>query len=321
MIDLRVEYEAATTERRRAEIESEILVEIRRSAPELLNTKVPRAAIAAMLGVREGPVEERRYLILRGELAEPLWSLLDHGDMTLHTAVELLRRAKSLKVHPETTHSALKRAIEEYYALPFARSLANGKVTRHASPERRGRPPIADNRKPPRRTPERPPVPPVSSPEEYVPELPEPTAAGNNVDFWRQMRATCTDYARSRLPGIEYEQIEPHLRGLEADLKTAFEQFYEAVRRVGRTPSLRVEITRRQVADACRALTIDPPRDMQRIPPQFFETAKRQFKRLAREYHPDTSSGGEATRPRYDAVVAAWRTLQQFKEDAGSTRA
>jgi hypothetical protein len=320
MTELRTDYDAATTERRRAEIETEILVEIRRSTPELLGSHVPRAAIADVLGVREGPVEERRYLVLRGELAEPLWSLIDEGDMTLHTAVELLRRAKSIKVHPETTHSALKRAIAEYYALPYARSLANGKVTRHGTPERRGRPQVTENKKVPRKPPERPPTAPASV-ETHVRELPEPTASGSNVDFWRQMRATCTDYARSRLPEVEYEQIEPHLRGLEADLKTAFEQFYEAVRRVGRTPSLRVEITRRQFTDACRALTLDPPRDIQRIPPQFFETARRQFKRLAREYHPDTSSGGEATRSRYEAVVAAWRTLQQFKDDTGSQRA
>jgi len=300
---LQEQHAAAQTDRERATIESNVLMEIRRIHNGLLPDS-PRAMIARALDVSPYVIEHRRALLIVGDLADPLWELVD-GDLTLGAAVDLVRRAKHVRIPPETTAHALRRAIAEYYALPITRSLPNGKVTRHAStaeqrigrpPGRRSTPKPEAQRPQPRRAPEQRTAPSVSA-----------------DDFWKHLRSMCSEYARSRLPDHSDEQIDADLRILETDLKVVFEQFGDRVRNKLRDTPLTVVVARRQLTEACRVLLLDPPRDMQKPPPVFFEKAKRQFKVLAREYHPDTSTGGEATRPQFESVMNAWNVLQQFQ--------
>jgi hypothetical protein len=307
--ELREQHAAAQTERERAGIESNVLTEIRRLHNGLLPDS-PRTLIARVLEVSPYVIEHRRALLMVGDLADPLWELLD-ADLTLRAATDLVRRAKHVRVPPETTASALRRAIAEYYALPITRALPNGKLTRHASTaeQRIGRPPGR------RSTPK------PEAPKAQPRRAPEPRAipSVSADDFWKHLRGMCAEYARSRLPDHSDEQIDADLRILETDLKVVFEQFTDRVRNKLRDTPLTVVVARRQLTESCRVLLLDPPRDMQKPPPAFFEKAKRQFKVLAREYHPDTSTGGEATRPQFESVMNAWNVLQQFQRQLQAT--
>ena len=294
--DLRTLHAAAATQREMATVESEVWMEHRRDARDRAEDPGnPAPAIARFLNVPLYVVDARRRLLLAGDLADPLWGLLE-GDLTLATAVRLLRCAQTRRVPPETLSQSLRRAIAEYYALPLQRHLGNGKVSRHGPqrPRGTGRTSGRTAREHPKRV------------------APDPKPSGDG-DFWKNLRSMCSEYARSRLPDHSDEQVDADLRILEADLKVVFEQFTDRVRNKLRDTPLTVVVARRQLTEACRVLLLDPPKDRQKPPPAFFEKAKRQFKVLAREYHPDTSTGGEATRPQFESVMNAWNVLQQFQ--------
>ena len=292
--DLRTLHAAAATQREMATVESEVWMEHRRDARDRAEDPGnPAPAIARFLNVPLYVVDARRRLLLAGDLADPLWGLLE-GDLTLATAVRLLRCAQTRRVPPERLSQSLRRAIAEYYALPEQRRLDNGKVSRRGPQRPRGQ--AKKDRPQP------------DKPREV--KKPEEPAGG---DFWKHLRSMCSEYARSRLPDHSDEQVDADLRILEADLKVVFEQFTDRVRNKLRDTPLTVVVARRQLTEACRVLLLDPPKDRQKPPPAFFEKAKRQFKVLAREYHPDTSTGGEATRPQFESVMNAWNVLQQFQ--------
>lgn len=314
--EARKNHEASTTERQRAEIEAVFLADLRRFSPDLLAGKPYSAVVAHLLGLPMGAVRNRQHLTSLGDVTDPLWDLIDNGDLTISTAVLLVRRAKEIKVSPETTAAAVRRAIAEYYARPFSKSLSSGKVIRFngVSPKAPGSPvpPLAPARRQNKPPPE---------PERHVPDAPKPAAQPaaaatqpQQDDLWARIREMCADYARKRLPDYEAEQIAPELQRLDTDLKIVFEQFADRIRTKRRETPLKVVITRRQVTEACRTLLIDPPKEVTKIPASFFLKAHRQFKILAREYHPDTNGGGEAARPRFEAVMASWRVLQTFQE-------
>jgi hypothetical protein len=86
---------------------------------------------------------------------------------------------------------------------------------------------------------------------------------------------------------------------------------------MSRQTPLNVALIRRQVREACRVLHVDPPLRLTAVPARFFDQAKRQFRSLARTYHTDTS-GTDATRPQFEAVMEAWNVIQQFRDSLGA---
>jgi hypothetical protein len=296
---LRAEIAAAKTQREIAAVEAAAWLELRSYARDT-GTEIgpPREAIGtffASASIRA--VEDRRALFMTGDLAEPLWPLLE-ADLTLTTAVLLIREAKAIRIPPETLPAALRRAIAEYYSRPYQRELGGGKVTRFTTPT--GSPGAPGRPSRPRRA------------SNGSASRKHSMASGMDVpsDFWKDLRSMCLEYATRRLPGHMPEDIEDAVRTLETDVKVAFEQYTARLRRA--QDPMRTVLSRRHIAEACRVLLIDPPKSLANVPRDYQTKAQGQFKRLAREYHPDTHGGSESTRRQYEAVVAAWNTLREF---------
>lgn len=296
---LRSDHEAAKTHRELATVEAAIWLELRRDSRETgIDIGHPRDALGKFLSaVSMRAIEDRRSLFITGDLADPLWSLVEQ-DLSLATAVHLMRKAKAVRIPPETMSAALRRTIAEYYARPYQRDLGNGKVARFTTPQRGVG------------APGRPSRPRGASNGSGSSDRQRSFGMDVPSDFWKTLRDMSAEYAARRLPGSSPGDIEEDVRALEIDVKVAFEQFTARIRR-SQTP-MRVVLSRRQITEACRVLLVDPPRSLTDVPAAFRSKAQLQFKRLAREYHPDTHGGSQATRPQYEAVVAAWNILREF---------
>jgi hypothetical protein len=113
------------------------------------------------------------------------------------------------------------------------------------------------------------------------------------------------------MAGYSEEAVAVALQRLDVELKVTLGQFTSRLRNQG--ASVAAVMSRRQISQACHVLHMDPPRNIIAVEWVFFEKAHRQFKAMAKEYHPDMR-GSEVTRPQFDAVMAAWRVIEQFRD-------
>jgi hypothetical protein len=290
----RDEYAAATTEYERACIEQSVGLAIVRADGKGVHKKGAGRVVGKMLGLSTHVTACHTFLINVGDLAEPLWSLLD-ADMTLSTATTLVRRARKIKLKGETTQAALMRALAEYVQLPHVKHLPGGKIIRQTGPVTK----------------------PITRNTEHESEPPGAVArSGNGADerkFWAQVRGMLLGYVQSHMVGFSEENIEIEVRRMDIELKVAFEQFSHRLRGRTNQEPLSTVISRRRLSEACQVLRIDPPKSVTAVEPAFFVKAQRQFKLLAKEYHPDTH-GTDATRPMFETVMSAWRTIEQFRD-------
>lgn len=286
--ELRAAYAACTTERARAEHEAHVLLEIRREHEDEREWSRIIHQASEVLGTSIYELRARRQLFTYGDLSEPLWDHVD-GDMSIKTAVELVRHARKIRVAPEPTAAVVARVVAEYYARPFVRTQANGKVTRHHA------------------------APGATNGTEKAPRT-AAAPAGASGHVFLKIRELCVEYARSRAPDHDADTIDSEVRRLETDLKVALENFADRLQTLRKNAPLRAVLGRRQIVAACQALLIDPPRDIRNVSAAWKAKAKRQFRNLARECHPDTHGGSESLRERYEAVVAAWNFLRDLIE-------
>ena len=293
---LRDEYAAATTEYERAAIEMRVRDEFQRGCAQA-NAPRDRYAIARLLDVPISAVEERCSIFLAGEAAAPLWLRLEQ-DMAFATAVNLLRKARASSKRGEPLQVAVERVLAEYDALPVVRVLSGGKIRRF----------LADSGRwgAVRKKPVTPPM-----------ETPRAQKDSPDHDFWDQIRGLARGYVQRRTVGHSPEQIDAEVRLLEMDLKIAFDTFANRVQYMTRQTPLSVVVQRRRLNDACRVLHVDPPHKITAVPKRFFTHAQKQFRSLARAYHPDTN-GTDVTRPQFEAVMEAWNVIRQFKDSMGT---
>lgn len=278
------DHATAPSERARAEIEFEMWRLYGRD--EAHTEKRDRADyVAGVLGAERYPIALRQRLLGYGDAFDVLWQRVEE-DMLLRTACELAHSVKKIKGRGETDQEVLARVLAEYDARPNVYNVG-GKIVRRlawlkgkAAPSER---PPSDSRA---KTPE--------------------------GQFWAELRLLIRGYVQERLMGHSELELATDIDRLETDLKVVFAEFSARIgtRRRRQVP-LSVAITRRALVEACRALHLDPPKG----PPgeAFFKTAHRRFKELAREYHPDRH-GSDATRPEFEAVMEAWRVIQDYRE-------
>ena len=88
--------------------------------------------------------------------------------------------------------SAMLRAIAEYYALPGKKALSNGKFSRHA---KFGRPRAVAEA--------------AGGGDQRAPDAGAATGQRPRREFWRRLHEMCLEFAKSRLPDFNDEQIEP----------------------------------------------------------------------------------------------------------------
>lgn len=288
--DLIAMHRAATSERERAEIEVRIWTELR---PHGLDTRQVRREqfVVGILGdsVSATDIDSRIRLYSCGDTADPIWPRVD-GDMLLRGGLHLMQRAKKTKGPGENIYQAVARVLAEYDALPHVRRVQGGKVVRQQSSTR------------------------------LVRERPRGVRSRTKADpvdaeraFWQSLRAIIGPEFQRRMVGQSEMVVSRELTRFETELKVLFQQ---AAARASqqRNGALSETLLRRRLGSACEALKIDPPTRGTRPGPEFFRKAQKQFKALAREYHPDSHGGSDVTRPLYDAVVQAWNVLRDYEE-------
>lgn len=223
----------------------------------------------------------RYFLFSRAAQAAPLWERLNEETLSLRAAIRLFRSAKK---RSKTNHidfdEALATELREYDALPYVRTGPSGIPFRSPAPKTLKK--AKDN-----------------------PETKDP---------WYKLRIVIAEILEDRTP----EDIDPALRdklwgNVEKDIKIVIEEFQQRIYDVRKAEKTKKELSQRTLRNhlvaACRTLAIDPPKKGKKID---LAKAKRQKKRLARDYHPDTTGGDPHRTQKYQEVLEAYQVIEQY---------
>lgn len=234
-----------------------------------------RGFLAALLGVSAFEVEVRGALWSLGSAADPLWSRIRDGSLSLGIARRVSADAKYIaRQRNITVTQAMLVALTEYDNAP-----------KYSGGKRRMR----------RTT-----VPPRASPSTAQPET---------MRFWTGLREQVATFMRSRMPEADEMLLTRMVSVLMTDLKTVTDIWVAKINRARATETSTALIRHGQIIDACRTLKLDPPR---RNEPVDLKQANTQKRRLARAYHPD--SGSRGTEAQYQQVLEAYEVLETYNQ-------
>jgi hypothetical protein len=291
------DHRRASGERERAEIEH-MLWELCPESERTLRKWTRGRYLAAAFGEKEHKIDDRAAIRNTGpEAAALLWNRIE-GDMTLRTARDIVALARKSQSRDETLREAVARELTGYDARPIQRRTANGKVVRVL-----GRVSTPSQAEPPR---------PARAPRAVEP---------GSRDFWVKMKELIRVEIETRLAGHGETVIREQTARLEGDLKVVFAEFSARMGQIrGKTP-FGVAVTRGRLVEACRVLHLDIPSKTEVDDGSFERQAKPRFRKLARQYHPDTS-GTDATASLMQSVMEAWNVVQQYcaQARAGAAR-
>jgi hypothetical protein len=283
---LLAEYAEATTGNERAEIE----LQLWNNAPPEVRKKKPKREdyVSGLVGAKRFEVDIRLRLLAIGDGVDELWKRQDE-EMPLRTAHALAQEARKTKAKTETMPEAVDRVLREYDARPVVRHLAGGKIVRqHSATDLRPRNGAAPSK-----------------------------AKGGN--FWMELRALIGPVFEERLEGLDPALVLRERKRFVGEIQSVFEVTQSRLNRLKSehaTEGLSPALAKRRFTSACHTLKVDPPRRNQKVDKAFFDATKKQFKRLASEYHPDRR-GSDVTRPQYEAVLEAWDTVEHYFEHYG----
>lgn len=282
---LLAEYAEATTGKGRAQIE----LQLWNTAPADVRKKKPKREdyLSKMLGVQRSTIDIRLRMLAFGDGVDTLWERQD-GVMTLRTAHSIAQEARTSQAKDETLPEAVDRMLVEYDARPVIRHVAPGKIVRQYS--------ATDLR--PR-------------------DKAKSKAKGGN--FWMELRTIIGPHFEERLQGLDPAMVMRERKRFEGEIQSVIEVAQGRLTRLKNeheSEGLSPALAKRRLHAACHALKIDPPRRNHKVDAAFVAAAKKQFKRLAREYHPDRQ-GSDVTRPQYEAVLQAWDSVEHYFEHFG----
>jgi uncharacterized protein YeeX (DUF496 family) len=246
---------------------------------------------AHALGGSERQYGERMYL-LRAEHNEELWRRVEQEAMGLTTATRLHREARAnAERHKIPLPDAIFLVLKEYDRLPL-RKTPSGRAVRQRNPTQLSR----------------------TKQKQIKRDRRKASRLRQNGDaFWVELRDTIREYVTAQLPDGEMVEIEPVWKALETDLKVIIDDFQARLYRLRKEQREDAQpIKRRRLRVACQTLHLDPPRKGK---PLDMKAVKRQKRVLARAYHPDAHGGDESMRAQYDAVLEAYRTIEQWDNE------
>jgi len=138
-------------------------------------------------------------------------------------------------------------------------------------------------------------------------------ANGDVKNKWLPIRDAIGTLISERFESLSEEQRSDLVSWLEREVKSLISEFDNKVTRL-RDAEAGVEINRKQVLDACRTLSMDPPKSGK---PVDISLAKKQKKRIARLYHPDVAPAGavEVHQQSYRAVFVAYSLIEQYNRN------
>lgn len=284
--DLLARYAEARKDSERAELEAAVwgtvpTADRRAGIGEWFSENVPAAARNEV---------SHRFTLWKAGAAGTVFLEACDGGLSLYAAVNLLRRAKA-KVIPggESSDPAevARRVLAEYGA--SGRTMVVGDrmfVKRPQMPKGQAR-----DKKPSVRPPK-------------PPEYPGPKS------FWKEVRSLCDAFVRERAPGLSPEDAEAVRREFEVDLQLVLNDLQRRVARAQSSAEARLldasRASKIEVSEACATLGVDPPAGDQ---PVDAVTARRNYRKLARLYHPDMNGGDASQLPNYHSVIAAYKVV------------
>lgn len=262
-------WTSATTERARSAV-----------VPELFEY-VPvgeerRKFVAGVLSINEYTAELHSTLASAGDSVGALWERVDGDErMTMRTAVELLRKTRKAYRVVSVSEEQVKSTLAEYDKLPSR--VVDGHTVRAASAAA------------------------------FRPGRKEKASPSSDVDdteqkFWRGIREAMAGYLQRKTVGLDPLVINQMFAEATADIDTMAKSWQSRLLRLGK----RIDVKQVEVTRACYTLSVSPPNKGK---PVDINTARTNFKRLAREYHPDTGGQGGDN---YNNVIAAWEVLQAY---------
>lgn len=234
---------------------------------------------------------EQRGRLLRAP--QELWDRVEAG-MPLRTAVVVLTRARKRKMDgTDSLEVCVQLELEAYDKIPNTVCLPDGTVIRKRAMD------ALPQRKPPMESP-------LGKKSQGRPR--------SAASFWNKLRREVADYAAERLRGVSEVVADQLWRSLERDLNVLLDDWQKRLYQERHRNSLPVVVVgRKTIVEFCRTLHLDPPAMGGLVD---LAQAKRRWKRLANEYHPDRR--GESTRHIFEAVKAAWDGIQQYNAQIGS---
>lgn len=278
-------YKLAKTEKERAEVETlfKPYVPYKVAFREFLHDKLPAGKKAIAM---------RATLLALGDVAAPLWERIDGPDrMGLNTALELARSARDEKTEKVTLHS-VQAVLKEYDTWP-SRKDQDGRSIKYRPLNK---------------------VLPMKWREgQRKGEKKGKKNEDNDTHFWRNLRESLISFIGKKMEGLDPTIAHQQAKRMESDLKTMVEEWQSklhSARIHGFTNSVDTSVRRSAVLDACRTLSLDPPKVGQEAN---LKKARINKLRLAREYHPDVNTQHD-TRENYQAVIGAYKILEQYNE-------
>ena len=291
---LKLQWVHARTHRERAELEAKMW----QLAP-LEERKPGRAKyVSRLLSISLRPAEARASLHNAAQLADPLWERVDGPEMMLiESATRVLQRARLRAVAENLPEpEALKRELVEYDSWVPVRTEAG--VFRKRPQRPRG-----------------------------MAATSAPVGAGASRDRWAAVRASI-----KRVVDIELAKVgDMHTRGklraqLESEVSTLVDLFMARVRRERKNATLNdaplplnLHADRKALRAACQLLSVDPPIANDCVDHLTYTTAKKHFRKLAMEYHPDHNLDPGAV-DRYKEVVDAMQLVETSYQERNTTK-
>jgi hypothetical protein len=246
-----------------------------------------------LLGVSTYDLTMRARLQSNRKDIEILWDRLEK-DMTLSSAVDLLKAAKTDTIHHGgTIIDALSAVVTAYDKRPYVVLLENNKVARLNAPNRKNKNHAVTDK---------------AATEEPPEDLGEPGESVDQLVFWKTIRKSISDYCDVRLANFDSLEKAAIKRDIEAELKTVVKGLQ--VRIHMRTNRQQTRISFQDVVRACGVLAMDPPARGQ-LPDE--EIAKKRKRQLAKEYHPD-SSGDSSRQELLQGVLEAYNLIVDYRK-------
>ena len=288
-------WKLATSERERADVEADLWGTATRAERDGYSSG---KWTARTLGIPQRLAVARANLRFSGPAAAPLWERVDGPDrLALHAATTVLRRAKLRAAASATPLDAAVRAeLAEYETWPLLRMADGTSYRKRPSRHRRGTAPS------------------TASTNGTVDATRERWATVRAA-VWRAVDGELLGVVDLRTRELLRSQVEAELSSLVALLGARIRREREASSLNGAAPPAPNGSGRRALRAACAVLSVDPPRTAARVDHETYRAAKKNYRALVREYHPD-ASGTEGTRERYQAVVEAMVAIERSYQGA-----
>jgi hypothetical protein len=299
------QYKATTTEKEKAAIEDRLWDGLSR---EERNKTRKRNWMTERVGPAGRDAEFRSRVYHLGPAVDALWNLVDSGAITLRVAVELARNAKKLSKSKQLplqftvlTVLSKSRKVPAHVRHEMAETVKVNTAVPTGEPQAGA--PFAPFAPPPLEN-----------------GAPKSSTITHTKTLLRQLRATISQYVALKVEDPTDTGVLSALQILEAEIESAFNAFTEKLSRIRSAKredaQFMDQISRRDLIRACQLLGVDSPKpggpvDMKR--------AKKTFKVLVHQYHPDTQGGSHAMQEQYEDVLAAYQLLKNYEATRSGT--